>query len=102
MIVLMCLIILHARMGGYIREIGMHACCVVLGMIVVFSWFGVNQLGVGLHAYGFTEGIWFWLSMYWALQIAFLVSAAFLKASDHNAKHRPKAGVDGSAAPELA
>jgi ABC-type transport system involved in cytochrome c biogenesis permease subunit len=75
MIVLMCLIILHARLGGYIREIGLHACNLVLGMITVFSWFGVNQLGVGLHAYGFTDGVWFWLSMYWGTQCLFLLAA---------------------------
>lgn len=67
MIVLMCLVILHARLGGYIREVGLHCCNLILGCIVVFSWFGVNQLGVGLHAYGFTDGTWpkiygFWLS----------------------------------------
>lgn len=67
MIVLMCLVILHARLGGYIREVGLHNCNLILGCIVVFSWFGVNQLGVGLHAYGFTDGTWpkiygFWLS----------------------------------------
>jgi ABC-type transport system involved in cytochrome c biogenesis permease subunit len=79
MIVLMCLIILHARMGGYIREIGLHACNIILGMITVFSWFGVNQLGVGLHAYGFTDGVWFWLSMFWGVQCLFLLAALFLK-----------------------
>jgi ABC-type transport system involved in cytochrome c biogenesis permease subunit len=81
MIVLMCLIILHARLGGYIREIGLHACNIVTGMITVFSWFGVNQLGNGisLHSYGFTDGIWFWLSMFWALQCVFLLIAGGLK-----------------------
>ncbi|TLD70149.1 hypothetical protein FEM03_13220 [Phragmitibacter flavus] len=79
LIVLMNLIILHARMGGYIREIGFHACSILLGMIVIFSWFGTNQLGVGLHAYGFTDGIWFWLSMFWASQLVFLAIALVLK-----------------------
>ena len=57
MIVLMGLIILHARMGGYIREIGLHALSLLLGAITLFSWFGVNQLSIGLHSYGFTAGI---------------------------------------------
>jgi len=57
MIVLMGLIILHARMGGYIREIGLHALSLILGAITLFSWFGVNQLSIGLHSYGFTAGI---------------------------------------------
>ncbi|MCX6856187.1 MAG: cytochrome c biogenesis protein CcsA [Verrucomicrobia bacterium] len=57
MIVLMGLIILHARLGGYILEIGLHALSLLLGAVTLFSWFGVNQLGVGLHSYGFTAGI---------------------------------------------
>jgi ABC-type transport system involved in cytochrome c biogenesis permease subunit len=73
MIVLMSLIILHARLGGYIRELGLHMCNIVLGMIVVFSWFATNQLGVGLHAYGFTDGVWRWLYTFWATQVALLL-----------------------------
>jgi hypothetical protein len=86
MIVLMNLVILHARLGGYIREVGFHACNIVLGMIVVFSWFGVNQLGVGLHAYGFTDGVWFWLGMFWLSQIVLLLGAAFVSWSDRQSK----------------
>ena len=41
-------------------------------MVVIFSWFHTNQLGVGLHSYGFNSGlaklIW---SFYW-LQIGVL------------------------------
>ncbi|WP_395745536.1 cytochrome c biogenesis protein CcsA [Prosthecobacter sp.] len=73
MIVLMCLIILHARLGGYIRETGLHSCNLVLGCIVVFSWFGVNQLGVGLHAYGFTDGTWPKIYAYWSSQATLLL-----------------------------
>jgi ABC-type transport system involved in cytochrome c biogenesis permease subunit len=73
MIVLMCLIILHARMGGFIREAGMHASNLILGCIVIFSWFGVNQLGVGLHAYGFTDGIWPKIYAYWLAQVLLLI-----------------------------
>ncbi|MBK6941222.1 MAG: cytochrome c biogenesis protein CcsA [Planctomycetes bacterium] len=55
MIVLGILVILHARIGGYVRERGLHVLSILLGCIVVFSWFHTNQLGVGLHAYGFDE-----------------------------------------------
>jgi ABC-type transport system involved in cytochrome c biogenesis permease subunit len=78
MIVLMCLVILHARLGGYIREIGLHCCNCVLGMVVVFSWFGVNQLGVGLHAYGFTDGVWPKIYLSWLLLFFFLCYGLFL------------------------
>ncbi|WP_038170531.1 cytochrome c biogenesis protein CcsA [Verrucomicrobium sp. BvORR106] len=88
MIVLMNLIILHARLGGYIREVGFHASNIVLGMIVAFSWFGTNQLGVGLHAYGFTDGVWTWLYRFWALQSAFLVYAVILHFLDKSSDKR--------------
>lgn len=55
-IVLWQLVILHARQGGLIKDLGLALTTVVLGSVVVFSWFGVNQLGVGLHSYGFTTG----------------------------------------------
>lgn len=71
MIVLMGLVILHARLGGYIREVGLHALSLILGAITLFSWFGVNQLSIGLHSYGFTAGI----SL--ALNIGYSIKAAF-------------------------
>jgi ABC-type transport system involved in cytochrome c biogenesis permease subunit len=57
MIVLSFLIILHARLGGYIREFGLHMLTLLTGVVVAFSWWHVNLLGVGLHSYGFTSGI---------------------------------------------
>jgi ABC-type transport system involved in cytochrome c biogenesis permease subunit len=72
MIVLMGLIILHARLGGYIREIGLHALSLMLGAITLFSWFGVNQLGVGLHSYGFTAGISLALNTGYSIKFIFM------------------------------
>lgn len=57
MIVLCQLIILHARLGGYIREFGLHMLTLATGAVVAFSWWHVNLLGVGLHSYGFTSGV---------------------------------------------
>jgi len=51
------LLILHGRLGGFIRDAGLMAMAVVGGVVVAFSWWGVNLLGVGLHSYGFTSGI---------------------------------------------
>jgi ABC-type transport system involved in cytochrome c biogenesis permease subunit len=57
MIVLSQLAMIHARMGGYIKTFG-FAMATILGAIVIgFSWWGVNLMGVGLHAYGFTAGL---------------------------------------------
>jgi len=57
MICLAELLILHARLGGYIRDLGIAVMAILNGGVVVFSWWGVNQLGVGLHSYGFTDGV---------------------------------------------
>lgn len=73
MIVLMGLVILHARLGGYIKETGLHVLSVLMGAVTLFSWFGVNQLGVGLHSYGFTDGIWRALLISWSIQACFML-----------------------------
>ena len=72
MIVLYELVILHARMGGYIKDFGVAVLAVIGGSIVAFSWFHVNQLGVGLHSYGFTEGVLSSLWNYYYLVAAFV------------------------------
>jgi hypothetical protein len=69
MICLWSLVILHARMGGYIKDIGIAVNSIFLGMIVTFSWWGVNNLGIGLHSYGFTKGVWQALFISWIVSI---------------------------------
>ena len=54
MIVLWTLAILHARLGGILKEWGLHLASIFTACIVAFSWWHVNFLGVGLHNYGFT------------------------------------------------
>ncbi len=100
MIVLMSLVILHARLGGYIREIGLHCCNLVLGCIVIFSWFGVNQLGVGLHAYGFTDGTWPKIYGYWISQLLLLGYGLYLSLSERGSK-KTDAAIEAEAAPAL-
>ena len=70
MICLGALIMLHARMGGYIKDLGMNIIAVVILVITVFSWWHVNQLETGLHSYGFTSGIMFWLYIVYAIECA--------------------------------
>lgn len=56
LIVLWCLIILHSRLAGWMTGWGLHIMSILGGSVVVFSWWGVNMLEVGLHSYGFIEG----------------------------------------------
>lgn len=76
MIVLWLLIILHARIAGYIRDHGIALGAICCGIIVAFSWFGVNLLGVGLHSYGFTSGIATALKLFYGIESAMLLLAA--------------------------
>ena len=46
---------LHARWCGLVRDRGMALLALAGNMIVTWSYFGTNQLGVGLHAYGFSK-----------------------------------------------
>ncbi len=55
-IVLWNALILHARWDGLIRDRGLAVLAVLGNVVTSWSWFGVNELGVGLHTYGFTEG----------------------------------------------
>ncbi len=51
------LIMLHGRLGGYLKDHGMSVAAVFGGMVVAFSWWHVNLLETGLHSYGFTAGL---------------------------------------------
>ncbi len=56
-IVLWNALVLHARWDGMVKDRGLAVLAVLGNIAVSWSWFGVNELGVGLHSYGFTEGV---------------------------------------------
>ncbi len=56
-IVLWNTLMLHARWGGMVKERGFAVLAVIGAIVTTWSYFGVNQLGLGKHAYGFTEGV---------------------------------------------
>ncbi len=72
LIVLWCALMLHARWGGVVRERGFMVLAIGGNIITAWSWFGTNLLGVGLHAYGFTDSGFYWLLFFWFTQ-AFLI-----------------------------
>lgn len=55
MIVLWNAVVLHARWGGLVRDRGLAALAALGNVVVLWSWKGVNAMGVGLHAYAGTE-----------------------------------------------
>jgi ABC-type transport system involved in cytochrome c biogenesis permease subunit len=69
MIVIWNAIVLHARWGKMIGDRGLASLAVLGNVVTTWSWFGVNEMGVGLHAYGFTEGRAFKLGLFMASQL---------------------------------
>jgi ABC-type transport system involved in cytochrome c biogenesis permease subunit len=63
-IVLWNAIIIHARRSGLVRERGLMNLAIFGNVVTSFSWFGVNMLGVGLHAYGFMDKAFEWLALF--------------------------------------
>jgi hypothetical protein len=41
-------------------------------MVTGWSWFGTNQLGVGLHAYGFNNTLALGLTIFWIMNLSFI------------------------------
>jgi ABC-type transport system involved in cytochrome c biogenesis permease subunit len=75
LIVLWNALILHARWGGIARQRGIAALAVFGNIVVTWSWFGTNMLGVGLHAYGFIESALFWMGIFILSQLALIAIA---------------------------
>ncbi len=51
------LALLHARLSGLVKNIGMLVGAVASFNLVIMAWYGVNfVLGAGLHSYGFGAG----------------------------------------------
>ncbi len=78
LIVIWCAMIFHARVAKMIGPLGM-AVGSVLGIIVVmWAWFGVNLLSIGLHSYGFTSGAANNLIIYVVCELLFLIVSLWM------------------------
>jgi ABC-type transport system involved in cytochrome c biogenesis permease subunit len=77
MIVLWNAAVLHARWDRWIGPRGFALFAIGGNIITAWSWFGTNQLGIGLHSYGFTSGVLLLLAGYVASQLL-LIAAGFL------------------------
>jgi hypothetical protein len=68
LIVIWNALILHARWCGLVKARGMAILAVVGNMWTAWSWFGTNQLGIGLHAYGFDDRLATGCALFWLSQ----------------------------------
>jgi ABC-type transport system involved in cytochrome c biogenesis permease subunit len=58
-------LILHARWCGLVKVRGTALLAVAGIGVTMWSWFGTNQLGIGLHAYGFNTTLATWCKVIW-------------------------------------
>ncbi len=72
LIVLWSAIIFHAKVGRMINPLGVAVGAALGLLVVMWAWFGVNLLSIGLHSYGFTSGIAVNLAVYAILEVLFL------------------------------
>ena len=79
MIVLWTAVLLHARVGNLVKGPGIAAIAILGNVVTLWSWFGVNMLGTGLHSYGFIDSAVFWMLVAVAVHLA-VASLAFLPA----------------------
>jgi ABC-type transport system involved in cytochrome c biogenesis permease subunit len=72
LIVIWNALILHARWCGLVKGRGLALLAIAGNLLVGWSWFGTNQLGVGLHAYGFNKHLAVGLRYFWISQLGLI------------------------------
>jgi len=96
LIVIWNALILHARWGGLVKARGMAILAVAGNMWTAWSWFGTNQLGIGLHAYGFDNRLATGCALFWLSQVLIiglgLVPTRFWASFDPNLAAKGKKG----------
>ena len=100
LIVVMNALILHARWGGLIRERGLAVLAIVGNMVTAWSWFGTNQLGVGLHAYGFNTTLAQGCTYFWGSQMVLMLLGGLMPLRFWRA-YAEKPAVTGAPLPTL-
>lgn len=67
------IVVLHARLVGWLKNFGTLVAGVLTFSLVVMAWYGVNYvLGAGLHSYGFGAGGVEYVSVFIGLQFLFV------------------------------
>ena len=71
LIVMWLLMMIHLRLSGMVKANGYALGLVLANITVALAWFGVNLLNIGLHSYGFTEGVFVNLFLFIAFELCF-------------------------------
>ncbi len=76
LIVLWLIWLIHGKIAGQISQLFWICGMAFLSVIVAVAWVGVNLLGVGLHSYGFIEGVFWGLGGFAVFEVLFIGSLA--------------------------
>ncbi len=89
LIVLWIIWLQHGRLSGHLKPLAFVAGTAYLNIIVALAWFGVNLLSVGLHSYGFIDGILYGLIIFCAAETTIIGGAwAFIRYKEKKTEHR--------------
>lgn len=72
LIILWLVWLLHGKISKQVSPLLYTAGLAYLSVIVALSWFGVNLLSIGLHAYGFTDLALWWLIGFISVETCFI------------------------------
>ncbi len=76
------IIVLHARLIGWLKNFGMLAAGVITFNLIIMAWYGVNfVLGAGLHSYGFGAGGVEYVAVFVGLQFFFVAYSYIIRIS---------------------
>ena len=73
LLILWLSIILHLRPTGLTNEFGLSLFSAASSLVLLFSWFGVNLMAVGLHSYGWNTGSGLLIVIFTLCEAIFLV-----------------------------
>ncbi len=99
LIVLWSALLFHAKLAKLIGKFGMAAGSALLTIVVMFAWFGINLLGVGLHSYGFIDGVLTGLVAYTFAEVAFVTVVGRIYRSRRRASLASRTSTAPSAPP---
>jgi ABC-type transport system involved in cytochrome c biogenesis permease subunit len=72
LIILWTALLFHLKIGKMIGPLELAVGSILGIVVVMWAWFGVNLLSIGLHSYGFTSGLMVNLIIYVTLQLVFI------------------------------
>ena len=92
-IVLWNALVLHARWGKMVGDRGTAILAMGGNIVTTWSYFGTNELGVGLHSYGKTEGTLQNMLLFVGIQLALMAIGCL---PQQCWRSKPEAGLDSA------